>query len=196
MPQDLTFACRCGALSGVLHDVTPNSGCHLVCYCRDCRAFARHMGRMDQLEPGGGSPLVQVLPARIEITSGSEHLACKRLSEKGLHRWYAACCDTPLANTVGTSKVPLAGLWRPNFADLAPFGPVVTQGFVKSAHPRGAAPARDKGLLRMLGGLLKRGAAAYLNGTARKSPFFDANGKPVVTPTVLSAEERKAAYAE
>jgi len=196
MTRTAHFSCRCGGVTGVLHEAAPETVCHLVCYCRDCRAFARHMDRMARLEPGGGSPLVQVLPARIEVATGQQLIACLRLSPKGLYRWHAACCGSPLANTVGTSKVPLAGMWRPLFADPSVFGPVRVQGFVKSALPGQGAPAKDKGLLLMLGGLIKRGAAAYMAGTARRSPFFDAAGAPVVAPHVLSAVERKAAYAE
>ncbi|MGY9048971.1 hypothetical protein P775_18915 [Puniceibacterium antarcticum] len=195
MPGDLDFSCRCGALRGVLHDVTPHDVCHLICYCADCRAFAHHMKVADQLEPGGGSPLVQVLPAHIKITAGVAQIACLRLSQKGLYRWYAACCGTPLANTVGTSKVPLAGLWRPLFADIAPFGPVACLGFTKMALREPGAPKKDKGLIGMLGGLLRRSTKAYLAGTARRSPFFDEQGRPVAQPHVLDATERRAAYA-
>lgn len=192
--MDVDFSCDCGNLRGVLHDAVPQNGCHLICYCKDCRAFARHLGRMDALEPGGGSPLVQVVPSRIEFISGSENIACLRLSPKGLHRWYASCCNTPIANTVGSPKIPLAGLWRPNFQSIEAFGPVVTLGFTKMALPGG--PRKDKGLYRMLGGLLKRSLAAYLAGNARQSPFFSSDGSPVVTPRVIAEEDRKAAYAE
>ncbi|WP_298972464.1 DUF6151 family protein [uncultured Roseobacter sp.] len=191
---DVAFSCSCGTLKGVLHDASPSSACHLMCFCKDCRAFARHMGQLDALEPGGGSPIVQVLPARLEITQGAEQIACLRLSAKGLHRWYAACCKTPLANTTGSPRLPFAGMWRPIFAQSEVFGPVVTYGFTKAALPGG--PRKDKGLGRMLGGLLKRSLAAYLNGTARQTPFFDAAGAPVATPQVISAEERSAAYRE
>ncbi|MEM9638690.1 MAG: DUF6151 family protein [Pseudomonadota bacterium] len=191
---DVAFSCSCGTLKGVLHDVSPATGCHLMCYCKDCRAFARHMGQMNALEPGGGSPIVQILPARIEITQGADQIACLRLSPKGLHRWYAACCNTPLANTIGSPRMPFAGMWRPLFARTDVFGPVVAYGFTKAALPGG--PRKDKGLLRMLGGLLKRSLAAYLNGTARQNPFFDKDGAPIVTPQIISKADRAAAYAE
>ena len=29
---------------------------------------------------------------------------------KGLHRLYAACCRTPLANTLGSARMPFIGL--------------------------------------------------------------------------------------
>ncbi len=191
---DVGFSCDCGEVQGVLHDVTPKAGCHLICYCKDCRAFARRLGQADALEPGGGSPLVQVLPARIEVTKGASHIACLRMSEKGLHRWYAACCKTPLANTTGSPRLPLAGMWRPNFQVLEPFGPVVTHGFTKMAMPGG--PPKDKGLLRMLGGLLKRTVSAYLTGKVRQNPFFNQDGTPIVAPTILTAAERTASYKE
>lgn len=191
---DVAFSCSCGTLKGVLQEVSPASGCHALCYCRDCRAFARHMDQLDALEPGGGSPLVQVVPARIEITQGADRIACLRLSPRGLHRWYAACCKTPLANTVGSPRMPMAGMWRPLFAQTDAFGPVVTHGFTKGALPGG--PRKDKGLGRMFGGLLKRALAAYLNGTARQSPFFDASGAPVAAPQIISKEDRVAAYRE
>jgi hypothetical protein len=38
------------------------------------------------------------------------HLRLMRLSEKGLLRWYAGCCDTPLFNTMATPKVPFVGV--------------------------------------------------------------------------------------
>ncbi|MDW3183860.1 hypothetical protein [Roseobacter sp.] len=58
------------------------------------------------------------------------------------------------------------------------------------------ARASDKGLGGMFGGLLKRTLAAYLNGTARQNPFFDASGAPISTPVVLDKTQRAAAYAE
>ncbi|MCV3272605.1 DUF6151 family protein [Roseobacter sinensis] len=191
---DVAFSCSCGKLKGVLHEASPATACHLTCYCKDCRAFARHMGQLDKLLPGGGSPIVQILPARVEIIEGAEQIACLRLSPKGLHRWYARCCNTPLANTPGSSKIPFAGMWRPLFESHAEFGPVVSLGFTKMALPGG--PRRDKGLMRMLGSLIARSVAAYLNGTARQSPFFDDTGAPVAVPEVISKEARAAAYRE
>ncbi|MFK7765349.1 MAG: DUF6151 family protein [Roseobacter sp.] len=191
---DIGFSCSCGALRGVLHEVAPGNGCHLVCYCKDCRAFARHLGHLEALDAGGGSPLVQVLPSRVEITSGVENVACARLSAKGLHRWYASCCNTPLANTVSTPRVPLVGLWRPNFDTLEAIGPVVTQVFTRMALPGG--PVKDKGIARLLGGLLKRTLAEYATGRVHKNPFFNKDRALIVTPAILNEAERAAAYAE
>lgn len=138
--------------------------------------------------------MVQVLPSRVEITSGVENVACARLSAKGLHRWYASCCNTPLANTVSTPRVPLVGLWRPNFDTLEAIGPVVTQVFTRMALPGG--PVKDKGIARLLGGLLKRTLAEYATGRVHKNPFFNKDRALIVTPAILNEAERAAAYAE
>lgn len=189
---DVGFSCDCGAVSGTVKEVAPARVCHLICYCADCRAFARHLGQASKLEPGGGSALVQVAPSSIEIAQGVEHIACLRMSDKGLYRWYARCCKTPIANTVGSPNIPLAGMWRHSFDSVEAFGPVTTLGFTKMGLPGG--PKRDKGLLKMLGGLLKRMVAGYLAGTARVSPFFGQDRAPVAEATVLNATQRAAAY--
>lgn len=193
--RDLPFSCRCGALRGVLRDAAPRNGCHAVCYCTDCRAFARHLGVADTLEPGGGSALFQTVPNLIDITQGTANLACLRLSPKGMHRWYAACCNTPLANTTGSSRMPFAGLSCLIFDDVAPLGPIVVRGFTKHALPGAGAPKKDRGMARMVGGLVRRSLATYMAGTARTTPFFTPEGRPVVCPRILSAEEIRAAHA-
>lgn len=191
---DVSFKCDCGQVTGTVREVSPQNVCHLVCYCKDCRAFARHLGRVGELEQGGGSPLVQVTPSKIEIHTGSQNIACLRLSPKGLLRWYAACCKTPLANTVATSKIPLAGMWRANFANQDDFGPVTTLAHTKMALPGG--PKRDKGTLGMLGGLLSKAISGLVNGDLRETPFFTREGAPVIEPEVISRESRGAAYKE
>jgi hypothetical protein len=72
----------------------------LVCYCRDCRAFARWLERPEILDAAGGSDIVQMARGRVVFDAGVERLACVRLSAKGLHRWYASCCRTPVGNTM------------------------------------------------------------------------------------------------
>ena len=90
--------CRCGTLKGVI--ANPRSGNRVVCYCRDCQAFAYFLGReADVLDELGGSEVVQILPRNLTFTQGVETLACLRLTENGLLRWYAACCSTPIGNT-------------------------------------------------------------------------------------------------
>ncbi|MEZ5702774.1 MAG: DUF6151 family protein [Burkholderiaceae bacterium] len=97
--------CQCGTLQGrVALNGLSNQ---LVCYCRDCQAFARYLGDAERiLDHQGGSTIVQVAPDRVEITQGHDQLAAMRLSPNGLLRWYAACCRTPWATPCPTAKGP------------------------------------------------------------------------------------------
>ena len=194
--MDLKFSCRCGALRGVLHEAEARDGARLTCYCKDCRAAARHLGVLDDLEPGGGSPIFQTLPARIEITDGAEHLGCLRLSPKGLHRWHATCCGTPVANTGGSALIPVAGLWRPLFEKQSRLPGREAQVFAQQAQPQGQGALHNRGLVGVVVGLIARGLGALRDGRLRAGPFFDAGGAPVATPRILTAQERQRAYAE
>jgi hypothetical protein len=78
-----------------------------VCYCKDCQAFAHFLGKDGEtLDERGGTDVTQVLPKNIAFTQGTEILACIRLTEKGLLRWYAGCCNTPVVNTQGARGSP------------------------------------------------------------------------------------------
>ena len=68
---DLPLRCSCGDVRGNVRDVTPYSDMRVVCYCNDCQAFARALGREDAiLDTWGGTDILQVIPPRIEITQG------------------------------------------------------------------------------------------------------------------------------
>ncbi len=56
------------------------------------------------LDERGGSQIIQVPPKNLTFTQGREVLASMRLTEKGLLRWYAGCCNTPIGNTLITPK--------------------------------------------------------------------------------------------
>lgn len=184
------LSCRCGALQGHV-DVNGSSN-RMVCYCRDCQAFARFLGLADQvLDAQGGSEVVQVAPHRIHFDRGVEHLAVMRLSPKGMLRWYAACCRTPLGNTMDGPGFPFTGLLSTclDTAPLAPaFGPVRATANTQSAwgQPRPRAFGMVGALLRILGLV----AHSRLSGRYKTTPFFAASGAPVAVPTVLSAEAR------
>ena len=99
--SNLKLQCECGTVKGHVADVTPEMGNRIVCYCGDCRTFATHLGKATQtLDEAGGTEMFQIPPAKFQITEGKEHIACLKLSPKGLNRWYTKCCNTPIANTV------------------------------------------------------------------------------------------------
>jgi hypothetical protein len=101
--------CRCGTLKGyVVHSAGVN---RCVCYCRDCQAFAHFLGRPGEiLDARGGTDVIQTRPANVIFTQGRDALACMRLTERGLLRWYAACCNTPIGNTLANHRVSFVGL--------------------------------------------------------------------------------------
>lgn len=182
--------CRCGALQG--HVELTGSSNRMVCYCQDCQAFARFLGHPQTvLDAQGGSDVVQLAPHRIKFTQGASHLAVMRLSSKGMLRWYAACCRTPVGNTLTSRNMPFTGLLV-QCLDTAPveaaFGPVQGKGNTASAigEPKPRAFGVAGALLRILGMV----AGSRLSGRYKDTPFFTASGAPVAEPTVLSAEER------
>jgi hypothetical protein len=188
------FQCTCGRVRGEI--LQPRRAMRGVCYCRDCQAYAHLLRRADQvLDALGGTDLVATPAPNVVISAGREHLACVSLSPRGLLRWYAACCDTPLANTPRDWKVPYVGLVHTCLRQPDPlersFPQVEMRVNTRGAH--GAVP-RDTGLrgkLRFLriGMLL---AGMRLTGAYKTHPLFS-GGEPVAQPRVAAREEVEAA---
>lgn len=185
MPADRSLACRCGAMHWTIAADAP--GTHVECYCADCQTFARHLKATDWLDGAGGTELFQTLPHAVRFTAGAENLRLLRLSPKGLMRWYAGCCGTPIANTLASPGLPFVGMiLKPG----APgFGPVVTHANVASA----LKPVRQSGIARAVFGVLSRALRAKLTASGRANPFFGADRAPVVAPEILTLAERDAA---
>ena len=186
-----SFRCACGQLQGRV--AQPGRGVRATCYCRDCQAYAHLLGQPDRvLDAAGGTEVVATQATRVRFTSGTESLACLSLSPRGLLRWYARCCQTPVANTPRDWRLPYVGLVHTCLGDAAEvdrtFGPVqlcVNTDGARQAHPRGRGA---RGWARFLG-LVLRLAGARVRGAYRGSPFFDANGQPVV-PVEVAPRER------
>ena len=175
----------------MLHDVSTKTGSRVVCYCKDCQAAAHALGAEFVLNDRGGSDIFQTIPSLIDIQKGQEHLACMRLSPKGLMRWYADCCDTPMFNCLSSTKLVFAGVPTASLSgDTSALGPIVAVNKGECAAP--GPEIKSYGFLRAAWHIMKRNLVAKLRGD-RKTPFFDDAGNPVVTPRVLSLEERKAA---
>src|SRR5882672_7310701 len=101
--------CLCGTIQGRVD--AEHSASRAVCYCRDCQAFARFLGRQDEILNGqGGTEIIATLPRFVHFAEGKDNLACMSLGEKGLLRWYAACCRTPIGNTPRDRKISYVGL--------------------------------------------------------------------------------------
>jgi hypothetical protein len=109
MIHDVELGCSCGAVQGVARGISPLGVHRAVCYCDDCQAFMHYLGHAEWLDDHGGSDVVQLPPSMIQFERGMERIVSIRLTEKGLHRWFADCCKTPLGNTM-TPAIPFIGI--------------------------------------------------------------------------------------
>lgn len=199
--MNVPLKCNCGKLRGVANKLSSSPGRRIICLCDDCQAFAHYLGHADLvLDENGGTEILQMLPANLEITHGSENLKCLRLSDNGMLRWYAGCCNTPVANTAPYPKMPYVGVVHSvlDFAGDAEsrdagLGPVrarIQGKFGIGKLPEGTHQKAPLGLILRIMGFLISG---FLRGKYAPSPFFDRRtGKPTVEPHVLSANEREA----
>ncbi|WGK69146.1 DUF6151 family protein [Candidatus Haliotispira prima] len=189
---EVRLKCSCGIVQGVAHDISPNSGTRLVCYCDDCQAFARFLKREDVTDAHGGTDIFQTTHSRIQITDGAEQLRCLKLRPKGLFRWYTECCKTPIANTV-SSGVPFVGMIH-NFMDDdgvrdSVLGPV--RGYIQGKFAKETLPAKWRGArfpLRIVMRSLCKLLAWKVQGLHKPSPFFDASGNPVGKLCILDSD--------
>ncbi len=190
----MTFSlrCQCGALAGTVEHMRLAN--HGMCYCLDCQAYLRLLGRADLENARGGFESIQVLPKDVTLHQGAPRLACVCLSETGPLRWYASCCNTPIGSTAATSKLPFLGLSRACLESAWPAveaaaGPVrfclYTSGY------RGAPKPKPFGRAGFALWLLRNRLRARFTGGFRINPLFDtAADKPIADPKLLTPAER------
>jgi hypothetical protein len=167
-----------------------------VCYCKDCQAFAHFLERPDDavLNELGGTEIVATLPKHVHFTQGLEALVCMSLSDRGLLRWYAGCCNTPIGNTPRDWKTSYVGLIHSCLAERAPslrdsFGPVrmVLQANSAKGKVKSTPGSNFVTLLR----IMKSVIAARMSGSYKNNPFFAKDsGAPIKQPRVLTKAER------
>jgi uncharacterized protein DUF6151 len=193
MQMEHPLRCRCGTVSGWVKE--PRSANRVVCYCKDCQAFAYFLGQENQiLDERGGSDVIQILPKNLSFTRGIEALKCIRLTDKGLLRWYASCCNTPIGNTLASYKISFVGIVHTCLENADTplhdsFGPVRAWGNTGGA--RGEPKPKSSGIGRTIRWFLSTVLKARIDGGYRQTPFFLAGkGTPIVTPRVLSTAER------
>ena len=197
MTSDVEFHCRCGEVRGRVKNASPGTTNHLVCYCDDCQAYLHHLARADLLDAHGGTDIVQVAPASVSFDRGADRVVGLRLTPKGLYRWYASCCRTPLGNTLGPG-LPFVGIVAQAFdggegrrADDV-FGKPAAGGWHKYAVgtlPDGSARVGVRHIARALRLML----GWKLRGQTWPHPYFDrATRKPSRPVSVLSPAERDA----
>lgn len=181
------FSCRCGALTGQLTGIDPDEGTHVVCHCADCARADRHFGGPG--DRAAGLAIWQTTPDRVEILTGAGHLRLTRLSPKGLNRWVAGCCGTPMFNTLKGPGMPFAGVLVDCLADRAALGPVIAHGFIEAPDGK----TRHQGGLTVGWRFAKRALGARLSGAWRKTPFFGLpGGEPVAEVEILPRDAGRA----
>lgn len=191
------LSCKCGILKGIV--AHPERVNRAICYCRDCQAFAHFLGRADEvLDANGGTDVIQTIPAHLTFTQGQQQLACMRLTEKGLVRWYTRCCNTPIGNTSADFRISFIGLIHNCLDDNDKslddsFGAVRMWSFTKGAKKpvKSRTPTMVAGILRLIGMVFR----ARITGAYKQTPLFSPDtGVPVAVPKILSSSERAAVY--
>lgn len=188
--MDIKLKCTCGKVEGVACDITPSNGNRVVCCCDDCQAFSGFLQRNnDILDEFGGTDIYQTSQSQIKITSGNEHLACVKIKPKGLIRWYARCCNTPVGNTMNAS-MPFVGVIH-NFMKHDggrddELGPV--RAYVQTAHALGKPTyphSSRKFPFGITWRIIRKMLVWKIKGLNKPSVFFDANSQPIAKPEIL-----------
>jgi hypothetical protein len=196
MSREAELYCRCREVRGRVKDASPETANRVVCYCDDCQAFLQHLGRTDLLDDHGGTDIVQVAPASLTFDRGSERIVGVRLSPKGLYRWYASCCKTPLGNSV-VPAIPFVGIVAQVFDGTGATADAVfgkPAGAIWGKFAIGTAP---EGSTKLNLGLIARSVRKIFGwrfgGKTWPHPFFDrATRLPRYPLTTLSRAERDA----
>jgi len=185
--------CRCGNILGEVRNVSrSNRG---ICYCRDCQAFASFLDKSsDTLDAQGGTQIIQTIQANVAFFQGSEHLACMRLTQDGLLRWYASCCRTPIGNTPADYRTSFVGLIHTCLENPArsideSFGPV--RMWVNTSGATGPVPVPTRGMVAGIWRFLWMVFYARINGDYKRSAFFKpGTGLPIAAPKVLNSNDK------
>jgi len=194
----MNIQCECGKFEAELNAFPKNTPGRLKCYCDDCQSYLHHIKRADLLDSNGGTEVIPIYPADIRILKGQEQLKCARLSNKGMFRFFTACCNTPIANT--RPNTPWVGVHRrvyvvkdPNKLDqtLGPIRSSIMGRFAKGTPPAGTPKTFNlKAFASVMPFILK----GKIFKKFTPSPFFIEDGLTAIVDThVLSLEERQAA---
>lgn len=169
----MKWRCECGQVEAELN----GDGTRLVCYCADCRAFVETLGKSERLDKWGGSDLIQIAPEHTKITKGQDQLRHLRLTPKGPLRWYARCCDTPVANTMPNRVLAFSSWQVHNIEPKDALPKVSARVHLKGA--KGHVEGEIGNVRALIRGFFVRAFKAWLTGGWRKNPFFDKKGHPI-----------------
>lgn len=198
----ISLKCACGEVQGEAVGVTPSSGIRVICCCDDCQEFASYLSRdagsvndgtCETLDKCGGTEIFQMSQSQVSISQGHDKLQSMRLKRKGLLRWYATCCNTPVANTI-SAKIPFVGVIH-TFIDLpdkeAVLGPV--KAVVQTQHAVGEPDYPNHSAKFPLGITLKIVMKMLLwkiQGKQKPSVFFSEDGQSITQAIILNEPDK------
>lgn len=192
----MNIQCQCGSFRAKLSHFPTQTPGRMVCYCDDCQTYLHFLKKQNLLDENGGTEIVPVYPINFHITAGAHHVRGVRLSNNGLYRWYASCCQTPIANT--QAQLPWIGL----LAGMLPYknqqertqnlGKVKNRVLGKFAHGQPPLDTSSKFRLRDFLGLMPFILKGLLLGKSKNHPFLPPpKFEPIADVYVLSTEERQ-----
>ena len=189
MPQ-IDLSCTCGKVKGKTEEINAQTGDRIVCCCVDCQKFAEFLQQEKQvLNPCGGTDIFQMPISHVKITEGNEHIACIKLSQKGLHRWYAKCCNTPIGNTMKAS-VPFIGLIH-SFVDNASINDAELSenlGYLQTKFSSKTVPLdQQASQFGVMSKIVFNMIHWKIKGLHKPSVFFSDKGQPIAEPKILNA---------
>ena len=187
MPE-IKLKCSCGKVKGNTKNINEGSGTRIVCCCDDCQSFAKYLNQESSvLNQYGGTDIFQMPISSIKITDGIEQISSVMLSAKGMYRWYAKCCNTSIGNSMG-AEAPFIGVIH-NFMDNTSTRDEdlgKDRGHIQTKFARQKVPNDLKGsTLKIIFRSLSKFIIWKIKGLNKPSVFFDSNGKPIATPTIL-----------
>lgn len=192
----MEIQCECGQFRASINNFPNETPGRLGCYCDDCQSYLIHLNRTDLLDKSGCTEVVPVYPDNLKFKEGQKHLKCIQLAEKGTYRWFAGCCNSPIANT--KAAMPWVGLFAHTFVQKNPeflektFGPIKSRILGKFAKGEVASNTASK--MNFLA--FKTVFPFILKGKIfkrhRNSPFFESDGlEPISKPHVMNSMERE-----
>ncbi len=189
-----TFSCDCGEVKVLLSPSAIQTSTRAICYCQSCRGAELHFRKENpNFTREGGVDILLTTPDRIEI-EGADKLKIMRISEKGIFRWYAACCNSPMVNTLSKPNIAFAAVIVPR-DKIFPSGHELGQPLhVRTkSHPQGQdLPYKDQ-IMRETFRVLRLMIAGFFRH--EQNPFLKNGTKtPIANPELLSDKARTELY--
>ncbi|WP_100636000.1 DUF6151 family protein [Marinomonas sp. ef1] len=187
MPE-IDLKCACGTVKGKATTESAKMGTRITCCCDDCQAFAQFLDQEDNvLDQYGGTDIFQIPVSYLTISEGKADVACIRLSSKGMYRWYAKCCNTPIGNTFGAGG-PFIGVIH-SFMDNTQTRDVnlgKSRGHVLTKFAKTPVPENLKGSSLSINLTMVTKILSWkLKGLNKPSEFFNSHGQPICEPHIL-----------